>query len=107
MLLDELAAAGRLRSLGGGRFAPSRRAGPLTRVRIRLYFAWSLVRATARWAKYVLTFDDWLEYLVRKAERHSGRAIVLTPRERRWPLMFLWPRLVRYLREKDGSREGS
>lgn len=107
VLLDELAAAGRLRSLGGGLFAPSRRAGPLTRVRIRLYFAWSLARATARWAKYVVTFDEWLEYIVRKAERHSGQTIVLTPRERRWPLMFLWPRLVRYLREKDGSREGS
>jgi hypothetical protein len=107
VLLEELAAAGRLRSLGGGQYALARRAGLLERLRVRIYFAWSLLRATARWAKYVVTFDDWLDYIVRKAERHSGQAIVLDPRERRFPLLFLWPRLVRYLRGKDRNREGS
>jgi hypothetical protein len=107
VLLEELAAAGRLRSLGGGQYALARRAGLLERLRARIYFAWSLARATARWAKYVVTFDDWLDYIVRKAERHSGQAIVLDARERRFPLLFLWPRLVRYLRGKDRNREGS
>ena len=60
-----------------------------------------MVRATARWAKYMVTFDDWLEYILRKARRHSGQDIVLTPRERRLPLVFLWPRVIRYLRHKD------
>jgi hypothetical protein len=107
VLLEELAAAGRLRSLGGGQYALARQAGLLERLRVRIYFAWSLLRATARWAKYVVTFDDWLDYIVRKAERHSGQAIVLDARERRFPLLFLWPRLFRYLRGKDRNREGS
>ena len=58
-----------------------------------LYFRWSMLRATARWAKYVVTFDDWLEFIVRKARRHTGQDIVLTERERRMPLVFLWPRV--------------
>jgi hypothetical protein len=107
VLLEELAAAGELCALEGGAFACRRPAGALERARVRAFFAWSLVRATARWAKYMLTFDDWLDYIVRKAERHSGRRIVLAPRERRFPLLFLWPRLFRYLREKDEGREGT
>jgi hypothetical protein len=71
------------------------------RRRLRAYFAWSRVRATSRWAKHVVTFEGWLDYLLKKAERHTGQQIVLTPRERRLPLVFLWPRLVRYLRHKD------
>jgi hypothetical protein len=48
-----------------------------------------------------VTFEGWLDYLLRKAERHTGQEIVLTPRERRLPLVFLWPRVLRYLRHKD------
>jgi hypothetical protein len=106
VLLGQLAAAGELRALEGGALALERPAGALERARLSAFFARSLVRATVRWAKYTLTFDDWLDYIVRKAERHSGRTIVLTPRERRLPLVFLWPRLVRYLREKDAGGEG-
>lgn len=101
-LLGALAEEGELRALGGGRYALARPAGAAERLRTELFFRWSLVRATARWAKYVLTFDDWLEYLVRKARRHTGEEIVLSERERRLPLVFLWPRVIRYLREKDG-----
>ena len=46
------------------------------------------------------TFEDWLEYIRRKAERHTGQEIVFSDRERRMPLVFLWPRVLRYLREK-------
>ena len=49
-----------------------------------------------------MTFDGWLDFLLRKAQRHSGQDIVLTERERRHPLVFLWPRVIRYLRHKDG-----
>lgn len=68
---------------------------------LRRYFRRSKLRATARWFKYMLTFDDWLAYIRRKVERHTGEPIVLTPREQRWPLLFLWPRVFRYLRHKD------
>ena len=99
-LLLDLAAAGELRA-EDGRFSAVRPPRRLERLRKRLYFRWSLLRATARWLKYTVTFEGWLDYLVHKAERHSGRAIALTPRERRLPLLFLWPRVIRYLREKE------
>ena len=53
----------------------------------------------------MVTFDDWLEFIVRKARRHSGQDIVLSDRERRMPLVFLWPRVIRYLRHKDRARQ--
>ncbi len=75
--------------------------GAVERLRLRLYFCHSLLRATTRWAKHMLTFEGWLEYIVRKASRHTGETIELSERERRWPIVFLWPRVVRYLRRKD------
>ena len=65
----------------------------------------AIVRATARWLKHVVTFEGWLDYIVRKASRHGGAPIVLTERERRWPLVFLWGRLFAFLRSKN--RKGS
>jgi hypothetical protein len=60
-----------------------------------------LVGATTRWAKYAATYDGWLDFIVRKARRHGGQDIELTERERRLPLVFLWPRVFRYLRHKN------
>ena len=59
------------------------------------YFRRSKVRATARWFKHVITFDNWLPYVHRKAERRLGTTIELTRLERRWPLIFLWPKAYR------------
>lgn len=64
------------------------------------YFRRSKVRATARWMKYVVLYDDWLDYVVRKVARRSGVTIELTARERRWPLIFLWPKAIQYLRSR-------
>jgi len=102
-LLADLARSGELVDRGGA-YAVARPVTTGERLRVAWYFRWSMVRATARWAKYVVTFDDWLEYILRKARRHSGQDIVLTPRERRLPLVFLWPRVIRYLRHKDQGR---
>jgi len=99
-LLQSLAASGELEARDG-RFGLARPVTASETRRAVAYFRWSMVRATARWAKYVVTFDDWLEYILRKARRHSGQDIVLTPRERSYPLVFLWPRVIRYLRHKD------
>jgi hypothetical protein len=101
VLLQALQARGDLAATEGGAYALARPSTALARGRSRLYFKWSLVRATARWAKYVVTFEDWLEFLLRKARRHSGQVIELTERERRMPLIFLWPRVIDYLRHKD------
>jgi len=101
ILLRDLAREGELVETEPGTYglvhAPERR----ERRRLVAYFAWSRVRATTRWAKHMVTFEGWLDYIVRKAERHTGGPIELTPRERRLPLVFLWPRVFRYLRQKD------
>jgi hypothetical protein len=72
----------------------------------RLYFARSKVRATARWLKHVLTFNDWLTYIQRKVERRTGVRVELTPLERRLPLLLLWPKAVRVLRQLGATRGG-
>jgi hypothetical protein len=74
------------------------------RLRTRWYFRTSKVRATARWSKYIVTYDGWLDYIVRKVARRSGVTIVLTARERRWPLIFLWPKAIQYLRSRPQRR---
>ena len=105
-LLADLAKGGELVDRGGV-YSLARPVTAREKARVDAYFRWSMVRATARWAKYMVTFDDWLEYILRKARRHSGQDIVLTPRERRLPLVFLWPRVFRYLRHKDKQGRGA
>jgi len=74
------------------------------KLRATWYFRRSKLRATARWMKYVVLYDDWLEYVVRKVARRSGVTIELTARERRWPLIFLWPKAIQYLRSRPQRR---
>ena len=101
VLLEALEARGDLVAPAAGMYGLARPARAWSRLRSRLYFQWSLVRATVRWAKYVVTFEDWLEFMLHKVRRHSGQTIELTERERRMPLIFLWPRVIDYLRHKD------
>jgi hypothetical protein len=78
--------------------------GVARRVTTRLWFLKSKVRATARWLKYVALYEGWLDYIVQKIARRSGRTIVLTERERRWPLIFLWPKVIEYVRTRPQLR---
>ncbi len=102
-LLEELESQGRVRARGTVpcSWEVVARASRTERLRVRLYFCRSLVRSTARWLKHMLTFEGWLDYIVRKASRHTGERIELTRRERAWPLVFLWGRVFRYLRHKN------
>ena len=72
--------------------------------RVRWYFQRSKARATARLLKHVVLYEGWLDYIVRKIERSGDKKIELTPREQRWPLIFLWPRFFRYLRDRPQRR---
>ncbi len=105
-LLEELAARGELRPVAPATWSLVRPVTAGERLRLEAYFAWSLVRATARWLKHMVTFENWLDYILLKVARHTGEEMVLTPRERRMPLLFLWPRLIGFLRRKDGRRGG-
>gem|GEM_PF-192995 len=64
----------------------------------RWFWLRSKIRATLRWFKYMLTFDDWLDYIVHKVERRTGMRVELTPEERRAPFLLLWPKVYRVLR---------
>ena len=55
----------------------------------------------------MLTFENWLPYLVRKVERRTGMRVELTPLETRLPLIFLWPHLLRVLRNRPADEGGS
>ena len=102
-VLEGAEAEGRvLRERSGWRLAHPVGAGEA--LSIRLYFLSSKVRATARWFKHILTFNDWLTYIQRKVERHTGMKIEITPLERRFPLILLWPKVFRILRARPSSR---
>jgi hypothetical protein len=91
----------------GDKFRLARKPGWRERWRIGHFFRRSKTRATLRWFKYMLTFDDWLDYIVRKVERRSGERIELTRAERQFPVILLWPkafRLIRALREAENNR---
>ena len=45
----------------------------------------------SRLVKALFTFDGGLDYIAWKLERHSGEKIVIPPRVRRAPLIFMWP----------------
>lgn len=105
-ILNDAVAAGRL--VGEGdmyRLAtPPKR---FQRVCWKVFFQKSRMRATLRWWKYMLTFDDWLDYIAQKVERRTGLHIELTPAERRFPIILLWPkafRVFKVMREQDAAR---
>jgi len=78
--------------------------GKWAKFRAAMYFRRSEIRATARWLKYIALYDDWQEYILQKIARRSGVSVELTERERRWPLIFLWPKAIRYLRSRPQRR---
>lgn len=80
-------------------------ASPSERRHWRWHFRRSKCRATLRWFKHTVTFANWLPYVVRKVERHTGREIRLTVLERKLPLIFLWPRAIHVLLTRPPRRE--
>ena len=96
-LLEEGIADGRLVRVDG-KYALAEKPPKSTVLRWKLFFLRSKVRATLRWGKYMLTFEDWLDYIARKTERRTGVSLELTMAERRLPALLLWPKLLRVLR---------
>ena len=48
--------------------------------------------------KTAATFGDWVPYVLWKLERQSGVQIEVSEAQRRHPLLFGWPVLIRLLR---------
>jgi len=67
-------------------------------------FSWWLRRVQGkilsilRLVKAALTFNEPLEYLLWKIERHSGIYIEPTPNQLKYPLIFAWPLLFKLYR---------
>jgi hypothetical protein len=64
------------------------------RVLVKLVYFVQLLKSAA-------TFGDWLPYVLWKLERHTGKKIVPSERQRRYPFLFGWPLLLRVLWQRD------
>ena len=102
-LLQRLTGESLLRQ-DGNVYHLARPANAWQRLATSWYFRASKLRATARWLKYIVLYDDWLDYVIRKIARRSGVTVELTARERRWPLIFLWPKAIQYIRSRPQRR---
>ena len=73
----------------------------------RLRLRWRLMRVYARFvgllrlAKTAITFGDWVPYVLWKLERHTGRRIELSERQRKHPLIFAWPIIIPLLLRRN------
>ncbi len=47
--------------------------------------------------KTAYTFGDWVPYVLWKLERHTGRKLELSERQRRHPFIFGWPIILRQM----------
>ncbi len=54
--------------------------------------------SVVRLLKAFFTFDGGLDYIIWKLERHSGITIKISPRLRRYPLIFIWGLMWRLYR---------
>jgi hypothetical protein len=54
-----------------------------------------------RLIKSFYTFENGLDYVIWKLERHLGEPVAVTPRLRRFPLIFCWPLLWRLLKNRQ------
>jgi hypothetical protein len=70
------------------------------RRRARLRRPLAKLAYVAQLLKTAFTFGDWLPYALWKLERHSGARLVPSERQRRHPILFGLPLLVRALRER-------
>ena len=96
-----LATLAAVKTLDAGRYAARL---PLARRR-RARLEWALrigqgkMLSVLRLLKAFFTFEGGLDYIIWKLERHSGATIEITPRLRRWPLIFIWGLMWRLYRQ--------
>jgi hypothetical protein len=81
------------------RLAPRRLA--LLRLRWRLMRPYARTLGLVRLLRTAFTFGDWVPYVLWKLERHTGRRIELTPRQRAHPLIFAWPIILPLLLKRN------
>lgn len=102
----DLVAASAARYRGLYEVAVAPHGAPSAQDRIRAARAWDLRRRIgkllngARLVKAALTYEGGVAYALSKVERHSGRAVALSPWQRRWPWLAAPVVAWRLLRER-------
>ena len=71
------------------------------RLRWRLMRPYARLLGLVRLIKTAFTFGDWVPYVLWKLERHTGRRIELTERQRKHPLIFAWPIILPLLLRRN------
>jgi hypothetical protein len=71
------------------------------RLRWRLMRPYARVLGLMRLTKTAFTFGDWVPYVLWKLERHTGRRIELSERQRKHPLVFAWPIILPLLLRRN------
>ena len=79
----------------------SARARRYGRLRWRVMRSYARILGLVRLAKTAFTFGDWVPYVLWKLERHTGRRIELSERQRKHPLIFAWPIILPLLRRRN------
>jgi hypothetical protein len=85
-----------LRPLGEDRYE---RVAGIDRCATERFVRRSRRRGLMRWPKYLLTVDNWLEIQLEKLQRYHGVELELTERQKRYPLIFGWPKFFELRRK--------
>jgi len=104
LALDVLEEEGRIEAFASMATATEVHSSPtqrfFARARWQVCRPWARTLALLRLLKTATTFGDWLPYALWKLERHSGVRPELSERQRRHPLVFGWPVIIRLLRQR-------
>jgi hypothetical protein len=86
-------ADGFIRDCDGARQQQTRRRWKVRRVQGRTLNVLRLIKS-------FFTFEDGVDYVIWKLERHLGEPVKVSPHLHRYPLIFCWPLLWRLLRNR-------
>ena len=99
LLLSRLADGQHLVVANDGRYRAVSVSSSQAKLGWALVIALGKVLSLARLMKGAITFEDPVDYILWKIERHSGIKAEATERQRRYPLVFAWPLIWRLYRQ--------
>ncbi len=99
VVLKRLADGQHLVAQGDGRYRAVSTSRAPAAIGWALVIALGKILSLARLMKGAITFEDPVDYILWKIERHSGIKTEATMRQRRYPLVFAWPLIWRLYRQ--------
>jgi len=104
-VLERAVVNGQLARRPTGEFVQLLPVSHIASFRRKAWFALSKFRTSVRLLKHPFLYSGWIDYLLDKVARSTGQHIELNTRERRWPWIFLWPRIVGYCLARAKGRQ--